>query len=64
MITNAAQATEFAENLLEDVFFKPISGRRVGDAWIVKGRVGAFEKVLVTFEIPINITVIKGRSHY
>ena len=64
MITNASQATELARDLIADNVFRPLSGRKVGNTWIVKAKVGIFEKVTVTFEIPTDVRVIKGGSHF
>ena len=49
---NAERATEIARSLVETEVFKPVSGRKVGDMWIITAKLGPLEEVKVTFEIP------------
>lgn len=49
---DAERATEIARALVGKQLFKPISGRKVGDLWIVIAKLGPFEEIRATFEIP------------
>ncbi len=57
---DAAVATGIANKLVKDTPFKPISGRKEGDNWVIVAKLGVFEKVEATFVVPDINPVLLG----
>ena len=62
---NVAQATEYARDVLGEHYFRPVSGRKVGNTIIIKGELGGLGRTKVTFEIPDNeIADVRKRKRF